>query len=517
MYEPLLPLLLLSCAGVCAQTTAPPVLAPLTAPAAAATLPQIDTVIEQAMKQFGVRGVSVAIVKDGRVVLSKGYGVRNIATGQPMTNDTMVPIFSIAKQFTSFAAGLLADEGKLAFNTPVRNYFVRFETTDPIVTASVTLRDLLSHRSGLPELTFLERDKSLTRQQAVERLPHLRGWSAPRNSFSYSNYGYAIASRIIEEAAGKRFEDFVTDRIFQPLGMTRSTYSYDAAASDLNRLIPIVLENGKEVETSFPRQSVLNAAAGGIYSTSDDMAKWMLMQLSGGKVAGQQLIKSDTLSYLRRPAFAFAPGGRAPDIVSTGYALGWYTDVYRGYPSIRHGGYTPGMNTYLALLPQQGIGVAVFTNHDLPPFAEGLTFALLDSALGTSSRDWLAEGLKSQKEIEASLASAQRGTERSRVAGTRLSHKLADYAGTYFHPGYGNVVVRQDGTRLHLEWANYPTQLKHWHYDVFRTATLDQTSVWAPGGATAEIRFNTDFRGNVASLQIGGLTGVNGVTFEKQQ
>jgi CubicO group peptidase (beta-lactamase class C family) len=472
--------------------------------------------IESALRRFDVPGVSVAVVKDGKVVLSRGYGVRDIASGEPMTHDTIVPILSISKQFTSFAAGLLADEKRLMFNLPIATYFPQFKTSDPEATATVTLRDLLSHRSGIPELTFLERDVSLTREQAVERLPHLTGFTSPRSTWSYSNYGYAIASRIIERAADKRFEDFVEDRVFKPLGMIRSTYSYDIAAGDPNRLSPVVVQSGKDVSLPLPHQSNLTAAAGGIYSTADDMAKWMLLQLSAGELNQGELIKPQTLSYLHQPAYAFGPGSRAPDVVRVGYALGWYNEVFRGYPLIRHGGYAPGVNTEVELLPQKRLGVAVFTNHDLPPFTEALAKALLDRLLGVSSRDWLAEGLKSENVIKASLVSSRKSAERSRVSGTRMSHKLSEYEGTYNHPGYGDVHVRSQGGRLSVEWATYQTPLAHWHYDVFRTTTSDESSVWAPRGSTAEIRFSTDFAGSVSALEIGGLTGVSGVTFVKQ-
>lgn len=513
----LLAMFLLASASSKAQTIAPPALPPSSALPAEVGPRQIDAMIEHAMRQFGVPGASVVVVKDGKVVLSKGYGVRNITTQEPMRSDTIVPTFSIAKQFTSFAAGLLVDEKKLTFNTPIVTYFTQFKTSNPLATPILTLRDLLSHRSGLPELTFLERDKSLTRQQAVERLQHISGFDLPRNSYSYSNYGYAIASRIIEEAAGKPFEKFVEERIFAPTGMSRSTYSYALAAGNPNHLSPVVVELGKEVPLPLPRPSNLNAAAGGIYTTADDMAKWMLLQLSNGKVGERQLIQPNTLAYLRQPAYAFGPGSGAPDIVRVGYALGWNNDVYRGYPMIRHGGYAPGVNTYLALLPQQNIGVAVFTNHDLPPFVEGLTYALIDRTLAMKSRDWLGESLKTQKEIEASLAAPRQATARSRVLGTRMSHRPSAYTGTYYHPAYGNVIVREDGGRLNVEWANYRTPLTHWHYDVFQTTTTDETSVWAPSGSNAEIRFTTDFRGRLSSLMIGGLTGVSGVIFEKQQ
>jgi hypothetical protein len=161
--------------------------------------------------------------------------------------------------------------------------------------------------------------------------------------------------------------------------------------------------------------------------------------------------------------------------------------------------------------------VAVFTNHDLPPFVEGLTNTLLDRTIGEKTRDWLTESLKHQQAIEASIALPPAATERSRVPGTHISHKLSDYAGTYHHPGYGSVIVREEEGRLTIEWATYRTPLSHWHYDVFQTTTTDETSVWAPGGSKAEIRFTADFRGRVSALQIGGLTGVSGVIFEKQR
>jgi hypothetical protein len=275
-----------------------------------------------------------------------------------------------------------------------------------------------------------------------------------------------------------------------------------------------VIHGRRSVVLPLPEQSALNAGAGGIYSTADDLAQWMLHQLEPAHPQGvPALVTAETRAYLQRPAYAFPPGDDGPELNRLGYALGWYNELYRGYPMLRHGGYTPGLNTMMALVPGRRIGVMVMTNHDHPALAYGLTLAIIERAIGGGSRDWLAENLARQNaaKTQPKLGSS---SAQQRPAST-APRSLRDYSGHYSHPAYGTVTVSASRNGLNITWAGHATPVAHKAHDLFETTTSDQASVWAPGGARAAIKFMSNFAGQVDSLEIGGLTGVGGVVFRR--
>jgi CubicO group peptidase (beta-lactamase class C family) len=336
------------------------------------------------LEKWRAPGVAIAIVSDGKVMLAKGYGVRDLTTGKPMTERTLFSIASITKQFTALSAGLLVDDGQMEFDAPIRRYIAAFETSDPLATNAITIRDLLSHRSGLPELTFLERSDRRSRQEIVAGLRHIEGLAPLRSQWIYSNTGYGVVARAVELAAGVPWEQFVDDRIFEPLGMRRTTFSYEQIRGDSDQMRGTMWVNGKTVPVPITQPSGLSSA-GGIYSTAEDLGKWMLLHLSEGQAGGGQIVTPATLRELHRTSIPTPWGSAAPEVVPIGYGMGWFTELHRGEQMVMHGGNNYGVSTLLGLLPQRGVGVVVLTNQNSSLLTYPVMRAVFDRFMGRRS------------------------------------------------------------------------------------------------------------------------------------
>lgn len=506
------------CATAVLFSQTPPANPPLafSPPTTEKALEGFDVFVEDVLKKWRAPGAAIAIVKDGKVVLSKGYGVRDPKTGAPVTKDTIFSIASITKQFSSFGVGLLVDEGKVEFDAPVKNYIPEFKTNDSFATSLISIRDLLAHRSGLPELTFLERDPRLTREEMVKRLPHIKNLTPVRTHWEYANINYGLVARAVEKISGVEWETFMTERVFKPMGLTRTTFSYERAVQDPNHAVGTMEGPAGTMLIPLPRYSEFAGSAGGIYSTADDLAKWMLVHLSKGKLGDKQIIQPRTLAEMHKTHFATNWGSFAPEVVPIGYGLGWFTEVHRGEPMIMAGGDYDGVSTLHGMLPRQGLGVVILVNQNSSLLTFPIMRDVFDRFMGEKSRDWVSRWLQIQQSRKSSATSSKQEREAERKTDTQPSHKLSEYVGTFNHPGYGDVTVRLNGDKLTINWAGFASPLAHWHYDVFMAATEDISSPWAPGGYNGLIRFYTDFEGRISALEIGGLTGVQDVIFSKQ-
>lgn len=470
--------------------------APAARPAADA-LAGFDAYVADTLAAWNVPGVAISVVKDGQVVLARGYGVRDPATGRPMTEDTIFPIASMSKAFASFGAGLLVDEGKMSFDAPVATYLKGFAVRDPAATAGLTLRDMLSHRSGLPRHDAVwYHNAALTRDELLARVAHLDSSQPLRGKFQYNNIMFVLSGLAIDRVAGKDWETFTAERIFQPLGMDRTFFGYERALADPNHSGGREVLDGKAVNVPlFENTPILNPA-GGVYSNAGDLANWMLVHLDGGRFGGRQIVQPATLADMHRTQMPTGATIRDPEYVPVGYGLGWFTDMYRGRQLVQHGGNLPGVSTLVALLPAERLGVTVLVNHGGSELRDALTRQIMDRFLGASGKDWVGEALTRKKAGEAAEVAARDKKGGSRVAGTRPSHGLADYAGQYHHPGYGPLTVRMEGDRLVGRHNDDESALSHWHYDVFDADTTDVESLWLDG----RVQFVSDFAGRVSGV-----------------
>jgi CubicO group peptidase (beta-lactamase class C family) len=448
------------------------------AAAPAAPPPDIDQWVARAMRTFEVPGLAVTIVKDDEVVLAKGYGVRKLGEATPVDARTLFGIASNTKAFTATALGLLVEEGKLAWDAPVVRYLPAFAMWDPFVTREITVRDLLVHRSGLglgagdllwwPESTY-------DRKEIARRLRFIQPATSFRTAYAYDNVLYLIAGELIETISGRTWEDFVATRILARVGMTGSNVRHSAAAAGGNVATPHAPVDGK-VRSIRPFESDNTNPAGGINSSAEDMAKWLRVQLAGGKLAdGSRLFSAQTARQLTSIVTPIPIGDPPPELPALkmnfhGYALGFDIRDYRGHKIIMHTGGLPGYVSRVAMIPDLNVGVAVLTNQESGEAFDSIAYRVLDHYLGAPAFDWIDGYIKTRARAAAAVAQAEGQGAASRDAASRPSLPLPKYAGTYRDAWYGDVTVAEDGGKLVMRFSHTPAlagDLEHWQHDTF--------------------------------------------------
>jgi CubicO group peptidase (beta-lactamase class C family) len=439
--------------------------------------PSFDAYVDSVMQGFEVPGVAVAIVKDGQVVLAKGYGVRTLGEPARVDAQTLFGIASNTKAFTATALGILVEEGKLQWNAPVIDYLPWFRLSDPYVTSQMTIRDLLVHRSGLglgagdllwwPPSTY-------DRGEIARRLRYLPLATSFRSAYAYDNVLYLIAGEVIEVVSGRSWEDFVTERILRPVGMTGSNVLHSAAGVDGNVAATHASVDGV-VRPIAPFLSDNTNPAGGINSNAEDMARWMIVHLDSGRLdGGERLFTPRTTRELWSIVTPMPIGRVPPSLAPTqasflGYALGFQVNDYRGRKLVSHRGGLPGYVSKVAMIPELRLGVAVLTNQESSAAFAAISYRVLDHYLG-AAHDWLGAYRIVTEQTAAFLAQAERGTEAQRDSTSRPSLPLERYAGTYRDAWYGDVTVTLEDGGLVIRFGHTPSlvgDLVHWQHDTF--------------------------------------------------
>ncbi len=495
------------------------------APSPAAVLPPgFDALVARAMKAFDVPGLAVAVVKDGRVVLAKGYGVREMGQPAPVDAKTLFGIASNTKAFTATALGLLVEEGKIDWDGQVTRYLPWFQMWDPYVTREMTVRDLLVHRSGLglgAGDLLLWPTSSYTRREIVGRLRFIPPATSFRSAYAYDNMLYVAAGELIEAVGGMPWEDFIVERIFKKAGLASSRPRHSAALAaspDGNVALPHAMSDGGPAAIAVDENDNMNAA-GGILSCADDMARWMNLHLAGGRLPdGSRLFGERTERQLTAIVTPIPIGEPAPELAAqrmnfSGYALGFRVNDYRGRRLVSHTGGLTGYVSKVVMLPELGLGVAVLTNQQSDEAYNSVIYAVLDRALGAPATDWTAAYLQVRERARARTEDTLNAAEAKRDRTARPSLPLAAYAGPYEDAWYGPVDVTVEGegaaARLVMSFAKTPGfvgDLEHWSRETFVVRWRNRglgadayvTFVLDPDGAVAEARMkpfspDTDF------------------------
>jgi CubicO group peptidase (beta-lactamase class C family) len=433
----------------------------------------LEAYVLKAMKDWELPGLAVAVVKDGRVVLAKGYGVREIGKNDPVDADTLFAIGSNTKAFTSTALALLVQDKKLSWDDHATDHLKGFQLSDPWVTREITIRDLLSHRSGLGRRgDLLWYGQDFSRDEILRRIRFLKPDSSFRSQYGYQNIMFLAAGQVIPAVTGMSYDDFIKEGIFEPLQMTRSNTSTKELEGVGNVAAPHTKKSGKVV--AIPYRNLDNVApAGSINSSVNDMAKWHLFQLGNGTYAGKQILDPDILQVTHDPHTVMpVPPQRRKEYPSNhfmAYALGWVLEDYRGRLIIWHNGGIDGMLSHQGFLPEENLGIVVLTNSDQNRLDAALFYRIVDSFLGEPVKDWSRIFLTQAKEGEAKAEEAKKKAEESRVPNTKPSLDLAGYSGSYGNEMYGQAEVKNSDGKLVLYFNSKPMgTLDHWHYDTFK-------------------------------------------------
>lgn len=469
-------------------------------------LKEIDVYAEQARKDWNVPGMAVAVVKDGKTVFAKGYGVRRLGGNEKVDENTVFAVASNSKAFTTAGLAILIDEGKIGgWDDKVSKYLPEFELYDPYVTSELTIRDLVSHRVGLDTFSgdLLWYETVYTDDEILKRLKHLKPVKGFRSGFGYQNLMFIAAGEIIERVSGKSWSAFITDRILKPLGMKRTT----TTVKDLkdNAAFPHNESGGKGLRVLHRGNVDGAAAAAALNSSVADMAKWLLLQLGMGEFEGKRIYSEKQGWEMWQPAVILPVSKSAAELIPSRhfntYGLGWNVWDYHGRKVVSHGGGLDGMISRTAMMPEENLGLVVLTNSE-NPVPTILQHKIFDVFTGVPKRDWNAEYIARRKQIQDKEAEERRKLEASRVPNTKPSLPLKEYAGTYTGELYGDAVVAEENGKLVLRLKpapNFVADLEHWHYEAFRIHWRPSVAYNFPPGF---VIFKLDKNGRAGELEI---------------
>lgn len=468
------------------------------AKAAAESLAGFSDFIKGAMKDWNVPGLAVAVVKDDAIIFSEGFGFRDVKKQVPVTRDTLFAIGSSTKAFTVMALGLLAEDGKLSWDEPIRTYLPGFKLKSDFATDHMTPRDLVTHRSGLPRHDFVWYSSSLSRRDLVERLRYLEPNADFRARWQYQNLMFLTAGHLAGEVAGMSWEDLVKKRIFEPLGMKNSNFSVEDSKKSPDFALPYSEKEKATLEIPF-RNITTVGPAGSINSSAAEMTQWVRLHLGSGKIGEKRLISANGIAEMHKPQMVMPDPPDDPEIVNRSYGLGWFVESYRGHVRVHHGGNIDGFSAQTAFLPREGAGLVVLTNLNGTPLPDIVARYAFDRLLGLDPIDWNARILQRRQAAEKAEKRAKGKAELDRKMGSRPAHPLVEYVGEFDHPAYGTIGVARDGNAaLKATFHDIPMRLTHWHYETFRVEPQDP--------ALAEeklfLLFRTNAKGDVDGLSI---------------
>jgi CubicO group peptidase (beta-lactamase class C family) len=463
-----------------------------------------DAYAQEVIKRFGGPGMAIAIVKDDKVVLAKGYGTRELGKDAPVDENTVFAIASNSKAFTTASLAILVDEGKISWDDKVSKYLTDFRLYDPWVTSELTIRDLVTHRVGLDTFSgdLLWYETTYSPDEILRRVRYLKPVSGFRTTFGYQNLMFIAAGKVIEKVSGRNWCDFVTERILKPLDMRHTVCSVSNLPE--NAAFPHNESGGKL--RVLHRGNVDGAySAAALNSSVSDLAKWIRLQLGGGLFEGKRIFSAARGWEMHQPYLAqqiSEPAFRAnPTRHFSGVGLGWFVYDYYGRKIINHSGGLDGMLSYTVLIPEENAGFVVLTNSESPAFAVMMS-KIRDLLVNAPERDLIGEAADRLARQKAAAEDEIRKQDAARKTNTKTSLPLNDYAGTYRDTMYGDITISQENGRLVMRFLpapNFVADLEHWQYDTFVIKWRPSVAYNFPRGF---VTFTIDRNGRPEELKI---------------
>lgn len=464
------PTVSLALAALCAFLAAPPVTA------AAEPLDGLGDSIAEARELWQAPGLAVAVVKDGEVVFIDGFGKVELDGKAEVNEHTLFTLASTSKAFVAVSLGMLVDEGRLQWDDPVIDHLPEFRLADPYATRDITVRDILSHRTGVEPEDWLWL-RGFDPDTAIEHLRYAEQAASLRSAWIYNNMMYIVAGELVEQLSGMPLPDFVHERIFEPLGMEDSVFTRaDVLRTGGNVAGAHVFIDG-EVRAVEPYRSTSPLGAAGIHSSVADMTKWLRFLLNEAQVDGRRLLEAETFAELLEPQIFTGAAGAYPaageaDPHFFGYGLGWFLQDYAGRLLAMHTGSLFGANALVAIVPEEELGLVILINADPVEYRHAFMYDVVDRFLGTRERDWSRHLHEVYADLEAQGEAAHRQALAERGEDTEPSLAPGGYAGSYRNPLIGNAEIAADGDGLRLTLApGAEFRLEHWAYDTFEAVS----------------------------------------------
>jgi CubicO group peptidase (beta-lactamase class C family) len=458
----------------------------------------VDGYADSLLKDWNIPGLAIGIVYKDALIYAKGYGYRDLEAKLPFSPTTVFPIASNTKLFTATLACMLAAEGKLDLAKPARTYMPGLQFYSDDLTAAITLRDMLSHRTGLPRYDGIWAGDTSTRKASVAKVAYMKPQLSLRDGYIYNNMMFAAAGAVMEAVTDSTWEALTHRRLLLPLAMQQTVFTQKEAEQFSNRAAGYFADSNKRlIRSTYLAESEALGPAGTIKSTIEDMSHWMIAQLNGGRYKGVQVIPEAAIKQTLIPNAIADRDGRWEELSHALYGLGRTVSMYKGHKITSHTGSIDGFYSNMTLIPSLGLGI--FMVHNGEPggsFRGAMAYPVIDRLLGLSLTPWSARYRQDYLKAEADGKRRKDSIRATQVKGTQPSHPLAAYAGTYVNPIYGEMIIQHKGTALALQFRRQALPLQHFHYDQFITAE-EETS----GQPDYRLHFQTNSKGEIGSFR----------------
>ncbi|MCL2008093.1 MAG: serine hydrolase [Treponema sp.] len=456
--------------------------------------------INEKMAELNVPGIAVGVVKDGALVYQKGFGFRDVENKLPVEPATVYPLASTTKAMTAVCAAILKDEKKLDFRTPIINYIPEFRMFDDYATKNLCLRDMFSHNSGLPRHDFAWYGVNGTLAEFVEKIRYLKPNKPFRTLFEYNNFMFATAGYVIEKVSGKTWHEFIKERLFTPLGMKDSSTTIAGIEATANKAFPYKENKDGSLEKMPFRNFDGMGGAGTGNSSVVDMSKWLIMNLSGGKFEGKQIVAEATLKELHTPVtVSIPPLPPMPEIPISTYGYGWNAIPFRGKFAQVHTGGIDGISTFVGMMPGENLGVVVLTNSGGQVMNTAIGYVIFDEVMGLPFFDWATRIKERNDKLNEGINEMNNKVIAIRKPDSKPTHELKNYAGTYEHKGYGKVTVTYDSEKgLIAAYNEFSLKLVCNNYNVFE-AWVGEDEKYP---RLLLVSFDLDLKGDIKSLSL---------------
>jgi CubicO group peptidase (beta-lactamase class C family) len=474
-----------------------------------------DQFVAGVLEDWKVRGVGVGVISDGKVVFVNGYGVRDEARKLPVTARTVMPIGSITKSFTVAGVAALVDQGRLAWDTPAREFFPDLRLYDETATDRVTLRDMVTHRTGLPRHDIMwYGNESWTRKDIVSRLRYLEPSKDLRERFQYNNLMFMTAGYLTGEAMGGTWEQAIRRLIFEPLKMTRS--SFTVAEMEKSDDFSLGYQEGKEAAERIvkvvPFRPIDEAGpAGSINASAEDLTNYVLMLVNGGAFDGRQVLSAANVREMTTPQMVTPAPVRFSEVGHTQYGMGWFVTTYRGHKMVNHGGNIDGFSALAAFIPERKIGAVVLANMDGTGVPSVIAYQIFDRLLRMEPVDWSGRLLKFREQGRAAQETAEQAGFTRRRDDTKPSHPLDEYAGEFEHPGYGDLTFARDGDGFKVTYGRLTSPVRHYHFDTYEVPANEFDPF-----ERLKFTFMTDVAGDITAVSVPFQPDVKPIVFTRK-
>ena len=479
----------------------------------------IDKELREVLETWKAPGFAVAVVEKNKIIYAKGFGYRDFKNKISVTPNTLFAIGSCTKAFTTSLIGLLESENKISFDERPGEYIPGFKFYNQEMNNSITIKDMMSHRTGLPRHDFSwYLFPANSKDSLLQRVAFHEPFTGVREKWYYNNFMYLAQGVIIEKVTGISWEDNVSEKLFEPLKMSRSNLYIDELEKSEDIAFGYELKNDSIIQKTDYYNIAGMSPAGSINSSVNEMSNWLITWVNGGKFNDKEILPATFVNQAMSSQMVVSgsvPGKEHPDLHLSNYGYGWFISSYKGHYRVQHGGNIDGFSANVCFFPGDSIGIVVLTNQNGSAIPSVVRNIIADRVLNESSTDWNKELKEREEKAAREQNEAKSESVSNRKSGTKPSHILEEYTGTYTHSGYGSFDLLVERDSLFAQFPLMKFWLRHHHYDIFVPFEVEKSGIDTT--ETSELRFNftTNNSGEIASLQVKMEAALDPVKFKR--